>query len=349
MIQPSSDDPMSQRPSAGIGSRWFDPASLKWAALWTLGVAVVLLLAGWWLPEPWRPAWARQRPLAFVILGIGALLMWLHARRGAEQRRKEVLSTLTHSSLTAYEFAPATMFMEESPALVRTQPIFVAKDASNLAPPSIPQAEDRIESVPVPALPEAGVVTPNAPPQWSAGLLNALEWRHFQALCEEIFKQDGYVTRADSHGPDNGADIWLHSRLDLAQPVRIVQCRNWSPEPIGVAPIREFLGAMVDAGLQSGAVLSSGTFSVEAEALARRHGITLVDGPGLLLLIGKRPDALQRELLIVATEGDYGRPRCRRCGLPMLAATTPDGAATHWVCEGAPRCAATLAWIAGPA
>lgn len=340
---------MPQHPSAGIGSRRWAPAGLKLAALWTLGVAVALLLAGWWLPEPWRPAWARQRPLAFVILGIGALLMWLHARRGAEQRRKEVLSTLTHSSLTAYEFAPATMFMEESPALVRTQPIFVAKDASNLAPPSIPPAEDRIEPVPVPALPGAGAVTANAPQQWSAGLLNALEWRHFQTLCEEIFKQDGYVTRADSHGPDNGADIWLHSRLDLAQPVRIVQCRNWSPEPIGVAPVREFLGAMVDAGLQSGAVLSSGTFSVEAEALARRHGITLVDGPGLLLLIGKRPDALQRELLIVATEGDYGRPLCRRCGLRMLATATSEGAPAHWVCEGAPRCDATLDWSAGPA
>jgi restriction system protein len=135
--------------------------------------------------------------------------------------------------------------------------------------------------------------------------------------------------------------------------VRIVQCRNWSGEPVGVAAVREFLGAMVDVGLKSGAFMSCGAFTAEAEALARRHGIMAVSGPDLLALVDKRPEALRRELLDVATQGDYRRPTCPRCGQKMVSAPPANaaeaGALAHWVCENAPRCQGTLAWSPGPA
>lgn len=334
------------------------PARLKQVAVGLMGVAALLLLAGWFFPAVWRPAFAEWRAPALVLLGAGALLMWQQTRRVEGQLREEALSSLTHSSMMPYEFAPVTLPMED--------PAEAAAGAAASEAPGANALADALADAPAagaasgalaadaaadttPAGP-AALPAPAAPLQWTPGLLRALEWRRFEALCEEIFKQDGYVTRADPQAAEGGGYLWLHSRLDLQQPVRIVECRNWSGEPVGVAAVREFLGAMVDAGLKSGALMSCGTFTAEAEALARRHGIMAVSGPDLLALVAKRPEALQRELLSVATQGDYRRPTCRRCGLKMLApGPAAEGVPTRWVCEDAPRCPGTLEWSAGPA
>ena len=353
-------------------------ARLKLAGLALLSGAALLLLAGWFMPELWRPAFAEWRATGFALLGAGALLMWQQTRQDEGRLRLEALSSLTHSSLMPYEFAPVTLPMEDpaaEPAAVGANVSAAALAAVDAGPPTGAEssgamgpssnsntlstaAVDAALHQPITALaPEAPptVPTPPATPQWTPGLLRTLEWRRFEALCEEIFKQDGYVVKADPHG-ENGTGagyLWLHSRLDLQQPVRIVECRNWSGEPVGVAAVREFLGAMVDAGLKSGALMTCGAFTAEAEALARRHGIMAVSGPDLLALVGKRPEALQQELLTVATQGDATRPTCRRCGLKMLAPrtapATTDGALTRWVCQDAPRCPGTLEWSAGPA
>jgi len=307
-------------------------------AVLLMSLAGLLLLAGWFFPELWRPAFAERRPLGFALLGLGALLMWLHARQRAQRQQQEALSSLTHVSLAPYEFAPVTLPMEEPTDAAQTQALL---DEAYQAP------EPSNTAAPAEALIEPTATSPTT--QWTVGLLRALEWRRFEAVCEEIFKQDGYVTRSQSHDSDSGADIWLHSRLDLQQPVRIVQCRNWSSEPVGVAAVREFLGAMVDIGLRSGALLSCGAFTPEAEAFARRNGITLVNGPELLALIRKRPDSLQRELLNLATQGDYSRPTCRRCGRKMEARGTTAGGSTQWMCPAIAECKGTLEWNAGPA
>ena len=363
----AADDPSAQRDKASLSTRFSERLSalawLKPAALVMMGLGVLLLLAGWAFPELWRPAFAARRPLGFVLLGAGALLMWLHARREAEQMSKEALSSLTHSSLTPYEFAPVTLPMNEPlepapaqgafdasvPAAAPNDALAAAEGTSVLNAMGATQTGTANSAV---ATMPAAPATPSAT-QWSPGLLRALEWRRFEALCEEIFKQDGYVIKPEPRPVRRNSDdsdyLWLHSRLDLQQAVRIVQCRNWSGEPVGVTAVREFLGAMVDAGLKSGALMSCGAFTAEAEALARRHGIMAVSGPDLLALIGKRPEGLQRELLAVATEGDYGRPTCRHCGLKMVARSATEDSLTHWVCESFPRCRGTLDWSAGSA
>ena len=330
-------DPLPAPPTPALADR------LRPTAVWLMVVAVLWLLAGWLFPELWRPAVAAQRPLALGLFGTGALLMWRHTRRLAERQHKESLALLTHSSLTAYEFAPETLPMDEPPSPAQTQALLDETYPTLVTSPVAAHA-----AAPTPA-PDLIDITAAAPAAWSPGLLRALEWRRFEALCEEIFKQDGYVTKPAPQSTDSAGYLWLHSRLDLQQPVRIVQGRNWGAEAIGVTAVREFLGAMVDAGLKSGALMTCGAFTPEAEALARRHGITLVNGPELLALINKRPEALQRELLAVATEGDYRRPTCRRCGLKMVGRSTHEDGLVHWACSNAPQCQGTLDWRGGPA
>ncbi len=61
--------------------------------------------------------------------------------------------------------------------------------------------------------------------RWSPEVFAAIEWRRFEAVCEALFTQAGFETRAQSHGPDGGVDIWLHSR-NAAGPVAVVQCKH---------------------------------------------------------------------------------------------------------------------------
>ena len=66
------------------------------------------------------------------------------------------------------------------------------------------------------------------PPQssWSAAVFEAIEWRRFEAVCEGLFAQAGFQTRAQSHGADGGVDIWLYSQ-HAPWPVSVVQCKHW--------------------------------------------------------------------------------------------------------------------------
>jgi restriction system protein len=280
-----------------------------------MALAVLLLLAGWMAPPPLRQTIAAQRPFAFLLLGVGALLMWLHSRRSADPQS-------WHGAAAA---APAEA-AQPAWAAVEPRAQTMEPEANALAPQVQPQPPQRVR-----------------PTQWSAAVLRAIEWRRFEALCEALFQQDGYETKSLPHGADGGVDIWLYSPPDRDRAARAVQCKNWSAGPVGVTMVREFLGVMVDAGVASGVFIATSGFTAEASAFAQRHPITLLDGTALLALIGKRGDAQQQALLAVATEGEYWRPTCANCGMKMVERM--GGGSTFWGCPTFPRCKAKLYWV----
>lgn len=60
---------------------------------------------------------------------------------------------------------------------------------------------------------ETTAPAPNPTPAsiWASAVFATIEWRRFEAVCETLFAQAGYTTRAQSHGADGGVDIWLHT------------------------------------------------------------------------------------------------------------------------------------------
>ncbi len=153
--------------------------------------------------------------------------------------------------------------------------------------------------------------------RWRPEVFAAIEWRRFEAVCEALFAQAGFETRAQSHGPDGGVDIWLHSR-NAAGPVAVVQCKHWQGKPVPVAAMREFLGVMAHHKLARGTYATSSTFTPEALAFAQANGINALDGTRLLEQIARRTPEQQAALLVVAFEGEYWRPTCPSCGVKMV-------------------------------
>jgi restriction system protein len=119
----------------------------------------------------------------------------------------------------------------------------------------------------------------------------------------------------------------------------IVQCKNWTGKKIGEVQIRQFLGLKIDHQVATAIYITSSTFTPAAQELASRHGIVLLDGPGLLSRIQSQSAEVQQQLLAVATEGDYWRATCVHCGSKMTLKTNSTNATRFWACG---RCRHTM-------
>jgi restriction system protein len=175
---------------------------------------------------------------------------------------------------------------------------------------------------------------------WSAKVLEDIEWRRFEAVCEALFAQGGFETRSQSHGADGGVDIWLHSKNSTG-PAAVVQCKHWT-KPVGVKEVREFFGVMASHRLQRGTYVATSGFTPDAQKFAKENGINAMAGDRLLTLIASRTPEQQRDLLNVAYEGEYWRPTCASCGPKMVERPGGKGRPPFWGCINFPRCRSTL-------
>lgn len=140
------------------------------------------------------------------------------------------------------------------------------------------------------------------PTSWSLTMLGGLHWRRFEAVVETLYRQAGFRVRTQPHGSHGGLHIWLYSRHQVGPPVSVVRCERGHGVAVGVALLRELSGVMFAQGARRGHFVSGAGFSTEAQNYAKRHGIHLLDVPGLLALILARSADQQHALLEAAQE-----------------------------------------------
>ena len=139
----------------------------------------------------------------------------------------------------------------------------------------------------------------------------------------EAYRRRGHAAEVvDQPAGDGGVDVVLHD--DHGR--RLIQCKHWKAERVGVAAVRELLGVVTSEGAAGGIVVTSGRFTPDAEAFARNNAIELVDGPALAELVaqvkqGDRQVGDGRE----AADGDVAAPRCPSCGSEMVRRTARRG------------------------
>ena len=176
------------------------------------------------------------------------------------------------------------------------------------------------------------------PAGWSLDLLRSLEWKRFEQVCAEFFRQLGKVVEATHRGADGGVDVKLYSNKN--QPLEhVIQCKAWSHR-VGVKEVRELFGVMVHLAAPKAIFMTTSSFSDDAVAFASEQGnkLFLIDGQKFISMIGGLPESKRQELLDFATEGDYMTPTCASCGLKMVW----RGKGGFWGCKNYPRCKSTL-------
>lgn len=175
------------------------------------------------------------------------------------------------------------------------------------------------------------------PAEWSLEVIRRLEWKRFEDVCQQFYEKKGIRSDTTELGPDGGIDIRLYQD-DSGRPTSIVQCKAWGERYVGVKPIRELLGVMTHEKIGKAFFMTSGSYSVEAKAVAQANRITLIDGNMLLMMIQRLPSPERENLLDFATDGDYTTPTCPTCGIKMIAKEGKNGRPDFWGCQNYPRC-----------
>lgn len=169
------------------------------------------------------------------------------------------------------------------------------------------------------------------PGEWSLELLQAIDWKRFEEVVAAYFRSKNLRCETQSHGPDGGVDMRLHSPENDTT-LALVQCKAWKNMQVGVKPVRELLGVMTHEKVARGYFMVTGEFSQDAKAFAATQNITLFSGKQFLDLMLRQPMDIQTKLLAVATEDDYLTPTCASCGVKM------KDRGRFWGCVNFPRC-----------
>jgi restriction system protein len=170
--------------------------------------------------------------------------------------------------------------------------------------------------------------------------VQALSWQDFERLVGEGFLHRGFqVTQRGGAGPDGGVDLGLakgHERF-------LVQCKQWRAQQVGVSVVRELYGVMAAERVAGGFVVTSGSFTRDAQSFAVGRNIELLDGKALGELLRERQTSVKIPADSV-THADASRPvapSCPQCRTPMVLRTAKQGARkgrSFWGCSHYPKC-----------
>lgn len=246
------------------------------AALQIIFGGLVLLLLPLFLGKsPVADGFSTLSPVGWFMLVGGVTLLWMLRDKAPPARTVEV------APASRYRPMPVVV---DAPPFVNRMAIDIPLDFDGIEPSG--SANDRTQLV--------------RPQAWDKGLFEVMEWRRFETLVEVLFQQAGFETGLQSHGEQEGVDIWLYSRSQTGGPVSLVQCKHWYGERVNPDRLRPLRSALDARQLPRGQFATTATFTPEAVSFARENGIHLLDADGLLALIQKRTEAQQQALLEIA-------------------------------------------------
>ncbi len=171
--------------------------------------------------------------------------------------------------------------------------------------------------------------------------IKILDWKNFEDLVGEAFRQTGYSVKDNSvNGADGGVDLWLCK--DNKQ--YIAQCKRWKSQKVGVAIVREMYGIMISESADGVFIISSGNFTNEAVEFADGKPIQLINGNDLVTLIEEIDGNSTTEIKTVQEVPTKDIPlsnNCPRCGGELIkrqAKKGPNAGSVFWGCSNFPRC-----------
>jgi restriction system protein len=107
----------------------------------------------------------------------------------------------------------------------------------------------------------------------------------FEHLVRELFIQMGYEVTTQSLAADAGIDFIL-SRNGISGETTVAIAKRWRG-PVGVSLVQQLAGAVLASNANAGLLVTTGTFTRQAQDFAERLPVTLVDGEQLIQLLAQ--------------------------------------------------------------
>jgi hypothetical protein len=169
--------------------------------------------------------------------------------------------------------------------------------------------------------------------------LRSIDWFQFEKIVEILYRKFGYTSaRRGGANPDGGIDLIIEKEGQKTA----VQCKQWKTWKVGVKSVREFLGALKDAGIERGVFVTLRGYTGEAKHLADKHGIKIVDETELAQMLGSVDLKSDPELLALLRDDRKFCPKCEQQMILRTAARGSNSGQSFWGCSAFPRCRYTL-------
>jgi Restriction endonuclease/Topoisomerase DNA binding C4 zinc finger len=169
--------------------------------------------------------------------------------------------------------------------------------------------------------------------------LRRIDWYQFEQIVALVYRKFGYaVTRRGGANPDGGIDLIIERNGQCSA----VQCKHWRTWNLGVKAVREFLGALTDAGIDKGIFVALGGYTGEARQLAEKHGIEIVNETDLALMLDQTDARFDPDALEILNDI---RKFCPKCGSELVLRTAKRGRGAglqFWGCSAYPNCRFTM-------
>jgi HJR/Mrr/RecB family endonuclease len=122
--------------------------------------------------------------------------------------------------------------------------------------------------------------------------IRQMEGVEFEHWVADLFKRSGFQVETTPRSGDHGVDLFAAS----GNHVIAVQCKRWDGT-VGEPVLRDLYGAMMSANAKAGCLVTTGSFTVQAQAFAKDKPLSLM-GWDLLMEAAKSPATLMRLLRI---------------------------------------------------
>ncbi len=170
--------------------------------------------------------------------------------------------------------------------------------------------------------------------------LHRLGWADFERLVGEAYRHQGWrVEENGLGGADGGVDLFLRRSSRRG----IVQVKHWKAK-VGAPVVREQFGLLHHHKAQEVHIVALGGFTPQAEEFARGKPMFLVDGAGLLRMMGGQLPTPSPVLHPSPPKAAAVRPAvskppsCPSCGTPMVHRTRRSDGGLFWGCVRYPLC-----------
>lgn len=196
---------------------------------------------------------------------------------------------------------------------------------------------------PVAAAPRPAPSRPAAAPAPAKSTdFSGLRQDQIALLLGEIFRREGYTVELSAAlSTDDGSDFILR-RDGESIPVR---SQDWASARVTDRELHEFYGLMAGTAAPRGIVVTTGSFTREAQEFAGEKSIELIDRRALEQRVAavRRPGENLSDVAgwieDFASSARIFDPECPSCGQAMAVRRHRTDGTDWWVCTSHPRCA----------
>ncbi|MBD1389265.1 restriction endonuclease [Neiella sp. HB171785] len=175
--------------------------------------------------------------------------------------------------------------------------------------------------------------------------IRSLSWQRFESLIAAYYRIQGFVVIEQlKPGADGGVDL----RLSKGRKLHLVQCKQWRSQKVGIQIVREMYGVQTAEQASSMTIVTTGSYTKDAQEFADSVGVTLIDGEALWPMIRHAQANVQanetepppKPEQILSTTRDAKRI-CPKCNSTLVKRTAKRGANAgneFFGCSAFPHC-----------